>query len=94
MVVITEMISNWVTWSAAANGCLTVVDLKSELHTHLTYIIAISTTKLYHVTKNTTSDELHENDPGFTIDAVPGSGNVVVVFYLFISCYCQLILHH
>ena len=31
MVGLIEMISNWVTWSAVVNGCLMVVDSKSEL---------------------------------------------------------------
>ena len=44
MVVLIEMISNWVTRCVAANGCFIVVDSKSELCNRLTYIIALSVT--------------------------------------------------
>ena len=49
MVVLIEMISNWVAWSVVANGCLMVVDSKSELYAHVTYIIVLSvTTYIYY----------------------------------------------
>ena len=73
MVVLIEMISNWVAWSVVANGCLMVVDSKSELCTSFTDIIALSVTTFIAFYKYTTLGELHENDPGLTIDVVPGS---------------------
>ena len=39
MVVINEMISNWVTQSVVANGYLMVVDSKWKLCTRFTYIM-------------------------------------------------------
>ena len=72
MVVLIEMIGNWVTRSAVANGCLMAVNSESELCTRFTYIIDLSLKHLLHVIKYTTLDELHENDPGLTIDVVPG----------------------
>ena len=53
MVVLTEMISNWVTGSVVTNGCLMVVDSKSELCTRFTYVIALSVTTYIHVIKYT-----------------------------------------
>ena len=58
MVGLSEVISNWVTWSDAVNGCLMVVYSISELCTRLTYIISLSVTTLLHVIKYTTLDEL------------------------------------
>ena len=39
MTVIIEMISNWVSRSVVVNGCLMVVDSKSELCSRFTYIM-------------------------------------------------------
>ena len=44
MVILIEMISDWVTRSVVANGCLMVVDLKWELCTRFIHIIALSVT--------------------------------------------------
>ena len=44
MVVLIEMISNWVTQSVVANGYHMFVDSKSELCTRFTYVIALSVT--------------------------------------------------
>ena len=68
-----EMISNWVSWSVVANGCLMVADSKLELCTRFTYIIVLSVTfitcyQVHHIRKK--PHELHENDPGLTIDVV------------------------
>ena len=44
MVVLIEMISNWVSRSVVANGCLVIVDSKAELCTCFAYVIALSIT--------------------------------------------------
>ena len=67
MVVLIEMISNWVTQGVVANGCLMVVDLKSQLCARFTYIIALSVTTFIACYQVTTLDELHENYPGLAI---------------------------
>ena len=50
-----------------------VVDSKSELCTRLPIQLPSPLKHLLHDIRYTTFDELHENDPGLTIDVVPGS---------------------
>ena len=57
MVVLIEVIGNWVAWSVVLYGCFMVVDWKSDFCTRFTYIMALSVTFL-HVIKYTTLDEL------------------------------------
>ena len=59
MVVLIEVIGNWVTRSVVANGCFMAVESKFEHCTHFTYIIVLSVATLLHITMYTILDELH-----------------------------------
>ena len=87
MVVLIEMISNWVTRSVVVNGCPMVV------YRNLIFVL-VSPIQLasplqhsLHVIMYPTLDELHESDHGLTIDVTPGNvkeGLVYCIFCIFL----------